>query len=176
MLVGGGNGSLAQTAFESPALSDPSLLAAIFAPTSRKPAATDQPVVSEKSPFGRVQREFRQPARRRIPENWEAFEKQFAPEAHPDQPHLQLLENGLYTVNQTIYSIKLFERNINSLLNLEYSLNELRGYDARSKANELDNFFDHAKLKTEFDWDAPIGLYVGVKFQIKCDSIFQFWK
>jgi hypothetical protein len=154
------------------------LLAAIFAP--QKPVKTierRQEIALERANLGRNGRDVRVNLYRpSIPENWQAFEKEFAPTQYPDQPHLQILENGLYEVNQTLYSLKLFERQVNSLLSLEYSMRDLSGYDARSKKNELDNFFDHAKFKTEFDWDAPIGLYVGVKFQVKCYSIFQFWK
>jgi hypothetical protein len=168
----------AQTTLESPAFSDPHLFAAIFAP--QKPAPSYVPRREAdlgRSSFGRDGRDIRVNLYRPpIPKDWQAFEERFAPEQYPDQPHLQLLENGMYEFNQTLYSLKLFERDVNSLLSFEYSMRELSGYDSRSRENKLDNFFDHAKVKTEFDWDAPIGLYVGVKLQIKCDSIFQFWK
>ena len=86
------------------------------------------------------------------------------------------MEKGMYEVDQTLYSFKLFERKVNSLFNLEWTMRQLSDYDARSRANGLDTFFDHAKVRTDFNWDAPIGLYVGVRFQVKCNSIFQFWK
>lgn len=111
-----------------------------------------------------------------IPRNWEEFDKHFAPDSRDVYTPVQWLEHGMYHVNQTLFAAELFERHVNGLLNLEYSLRELGNYDSRSEKNKLDGFFDHAKVKTDFDWDAPIGLYVGVRFQIKCDSIFQFWK
>lgn len=168
----------AQSSFDTPVFSDPNLLAAIFAPPPTKPSPLQVPVLTEeRDGFLNSKKEFRSAyVKASIPTDWEAFDKQFAPEKHPGQPTLQLLENGFYEVNQTIYSVKLFERKVNSLLNFEYSLRELGGYDPRSKENALDTFFEHAAVKTDFNWDAPIGLYVGVKFQIKCNSIFQFWK
>jgi len=170
------NPLVAQTVLESPAFSDPNLMAAIFAPS--KPVRTfDEPVTRLDSEYTGMRKEFRlKPRKFPIPKNWEAFDKRFAPEKHNGKPVLQLLENGMYEVNQVVYSVKLFERNVNTLLNFEWSMRELGGYDSRTKANAPDNFFDHAKVKTEFDWDAPVGLYVGVRFQIKCHSIFQFWK
>jgi hypothetical protein len=170
------NQLVAQPALESPAFSDPNLMAAIFAP-SKPVRAFDEPVTRLDSDYTGLRKEFRlKPRRVAIPKDWEAFEKQFAPEQHNGRPVLQWIENGMYQVNQIVYSIKLVERNVNSLLNFEWSLHELSGYDPRTKANALDNFFDHARVKTDFDWDAPIGLYVGVRLQVKCDSIFQFWK
>jgi hypothetical protein len=170
------NEIVAQTTLEAPVFSDPTLLAAIFVPS--KPARTfEEPVTQPNSEFTGLRQEFQfKPRRVAIPKDWQAFEKQFAPEQHNGKPALQLIENGMYQVNQLIYSVKLFERNINSLLNFEWSLHELTGYDPRTKANALDSMFDHAKVKTDFEWDAPVGLYVGVRFQLKCDSIFQFWK
>ena len=170
------NQIVAQTVLESPAFSDPTLLAAIFVP--EKPIRSfEEAVTPPSSELTSLHHEFRlKPRRLPIPEDWEEFDRRFSPEQHSGKPTLQLLENGMYQVNQVIYSVKLFERNVNSLLNVEWSLHEISGYDSRTKANELDNVFDHAKVKTEFDWDAPVGLYVGIRFQIKCDSIFQFWK
>src|ERR1051326_3965547 len=166
----------AQTVLESPSFSNPNLLAAIFMP--QKPVRmVDEPVVPSDPGFTRTRHEFRLDARKaRIPADWEEFETMYGPASRPGQPTLRFMEKGMYEVNQTLYSLKLFERKINSLLSLEWTMSELGGYDSRSKANELDNFFDHARVKTEFDWDAPIGLYVGVRFQLQCDSIFQFWK
>jgi len=168
----------AQTVLESQPFSDPSLLAAIFVPAPSRPENNfDRPASSDQLEVARVRREFHLPFHKpSIPKDWESFERQFAPETHKGQPTLQMVEDGMYTLNQTVYSIKLFERNVNSLLNFEWSLHELNGYDSRSRANDLDNFFDHAKLRTDFDWDAPVGIYIGVRFVIKCDSIFQFWK
>ena len=165
-----------QIAFESPAFSDPNLLASIFTPVRTRPSADAQVrLVERESQFGRGHHEFHLP-RQAIPTSWEEFDKQFAPEQPSNKPTLHLLENGMYQANQMIYSVKLFERNVNSLLNFEWNLHEISGYDSRSKANELDNLFDHAKVKTDLNWDAPVGLYVGVRFQIKCHSIFQFWR
>lgn len=169
---------LAQAYFDTPAFSDPNLLAAIFAPSLSKQTSLDTPTEpDDRLSLTRSRRHFQAPTTPvRLPADWEAFDKQFAPQPHPGQPSLQLLENGFYEVNQTIYSIKLFERKVNSLLNFEYSLRELGAYDSRSKENAIDDYFSHATVKTDFNWDAPIGVYLGVKFQIKCDSIFQFWK
>jgi hypothetical protein len=166
----------AQAVFDSPSLADPSLIAAIFNPPKRvKPAEEVFAFSPEDAETGRY--EFRlKPRKPPLPRDWEAFDKQYAPTNETSGPTVRLLEKGLYEVNQTLYSLKLFERQVNSLLSLEYSMRELGGYDSRSKQNRLDDFFDHAKVKTEVDWDAPIGLYVGIKFQIPCDSIFQFWK
>ena len=167
----------AQTVLESPAFSDSRLLAAIFASPPSRPTSSDEvPPVEGLEPV-RLRKDFELPYRKaRVPDDWDAFEKQFGVVKHEGNTHLQILEDGMYKVNETIFSIKLFERRVNSLLNLEYSFHELTGYDSRSKDNEIDNFFDHAKLKTDFDWDAPVGLYVGLRLQIKCYSIFQFWK
>jgi hypothetical protein len=168
----------AQTSFEAAAFSDPNLIAAIFAPPPSKQTSVPSPQdLNDRLGFPSSRKEFHaRTVLPPIPEDWEAFDKQFAPHQHPGQPSLQLLENGFYEFNQTIYSIKLFERKVNSLLNFEYSLRELGAYDSRSKENAIDNVFDHAAMKTDFNWDAPIGLFVGVRFQLKCDSIFQFWK
>ena len=168
---------LAQVVLESPAFSDPALLAVIFTPPSNATNIRDVPRLENVSGPARLRGDFKLSyPKAPIPENCDAFEERFGVEKQEGRPHLQLLENGMHKINETIFSIKLFERRVNSLLNLEYSLHELAGYDSRSKENELDNFFDHAKLKTDFDWDAPVGLYVGLRFQIKCYSIFQFWK
>jgi hypothetical protein len=169
----------AQTSLEAPSsFPDPVLLATIFSPSPPKPTVTlDEPIGKELPSLNRLRNDISAPSYKpAIPEDWEAFDKQFAPDRVDGQPHFQFLENGMYKVNQTLYSMKLFERQVNSLLNFEYSLHEISGYDARTKANQFDNFFDHAKLKTDFDWDAPVGIYVGLRFQIKCYSIFQFWK
>jgi hypothetical protein len=167
----------AQTVLESPAFSDPNLLAAIFMPPLKPNRALDEPVTLPDSGFKATRQEFRRDLRRPpIPKDWESFDNQYAPASYPSQPTLRLMEKGMYEVNQTLYGLKLFERKVNSLLSLEWTMRELGGYDPRSKANAPDDFFDHARVKTEFNWDAPIGLYVGVRFQIKCDSIFQFWK
>jgi len=166
----------AQAVLESSSFADPNLLAAIFTPSKseRRAAEVTAPAARD---FVDVRHEFSlRPPKYRIPENWEAFERQYAPKTDHSKPTLNLMEKGMYEVNQTLYSLKLFEKQVNSLLSFEYTMRELGGYDPRSKQNKIDDFFDHAKVKTEFDWDAPIGLYVGVKLQIQCDSIFQFWK
>jgi len=166
-----------QIVAESHAFADPNLLAAIFAPPPTRSANTYvPPQLDIRSEMPTTKHEIRLPYRKPpIPENWEAFDKQFAPEMQ-NKRSLQILENGLYEVNQTLYSIKLFERNVNSMLNFEYKLRELGGYDSRSRLNAIDGFFDHTTVRTDFNWDAPIGLYIGVRLQIKCDSIFAFWK
>src|ERR1043166_5999803 len=99
----------AQTVLESPAFSDPNLLAAIFVPAKSIPSF-DEVVTPPSSEFPSLHREFRlKPRRLPIPDDWEEFDKRFSPEQHSGKPTLQLLENGMYQVNQIIYSVKLFE-------------------------------------------------------------------
>src|SRR5690349_6232715 len=75
----------AQTALEAPAFSDPNLLAAIFTPS--KPVRTaDEPVTLPSSEFAETRHEFhRNHQRCPIPEDWEAFEKQYRPEGYRDK-------------------------------------------------------------------------------------------
>ncbi len=174
-LMGAGKGVVQGQTFESHVFSDPNLLAAIFAQPP-PPPSTPQPRPFLEDNGSLTKRRGALYATRPIPQDWEQFDREFAPQPHASPRTLDVLENGMYKVNQTVYSIKLAERKVNSMLNFEYSLHELGGYDYRSRQNAIDNFFDHATVKTDFNWDAPIGVYVGIRFQIKCESIFQFWK
>src|SRR5947207_2819330 len=106
LVVGFAIRGVAQTLFETHAFSDANLIAGIFAPPPPKPGPDFRPPLGEgraELPYAR--HEFHLPHEKPpIPENWNAFEKQFAREEHKGQPSLQLLENGLYQVNQTLYS------------------------------------------------------------------------
>lgn len=166
------------TSIESSSIADPNILAAIFTPAPSQTTPTlARPVAPDPVGPADTTQVFQLPVyRTQIPRDWEDFDKKFSPEQHPGQPALQLLENGLYQVNQTIFSVKLFERKVNSMMNFEYTLSDIAGYDSRTKANRIDSFFSNASLKSDFNWEAPVGLYVGFRFEIRCNSIFQFWK
>src|ERR1043166_1458727 len=84
----------AQTVLESPAFSDPSLLAAIFAsPPSRVTSTPEVPPIESLEPV-RLRRDFELPYRKaRIPDDWDAFERQFGVEKHEGSAHLQILED-----------------------------------------------------------------------------------
>src|ERR1051326_4597807 len=96
----------AQTSFEAAAFSDPNLIAAIFAPPPSKQTSVPSPQdLNDRLGFPSSRKEFHaRTVLPPIPEDWEAFDKQFAPHQHPGQPSLQLLENGFYEFNQTIRS------------------------------------------------------------------------
>lgn len=168
----------ADAMLESPSPVTPAVMAAIFpAPPSRSAISPDRSYALDQSSPGSATRGFERPVYKlQLPHDWEEFEDRFAREEHPGQPTLELLGNGIYHINEMLFSVKLFERNVNSMMNFAYTLHEIAGYDSSARANRSGGFLNNASVKSDFKWDVPVQLYVGLRFEIRCSSVFQFWK